>query len=320
MRRFVAILSFTRTHTASLTMPVVMIAALVAHYSITWVFLFAIFAYCFHATGFMQNNIFDYKWDVTDPYKTHFPQMKGQINMYRAFLIDTAGIGLTFIYGMYLTDWGLPQFVFLTMSLLAGTLYNLYNKQSRLGPVLISLCYSMLIPFVMFGHDVTQLMVVYTAFAFLSLYFQIGVSGYIKDIEVNQYNTMENLGTRLIAGKIIFSTKAWAYSMALRTSVAMTGEVALLYMKLYMIPVWVYVILQITTLYFTAVMLRNSSWIRNRYLKLMSAIEVMNYLSIAVLFYPLYGLYWTLLLVAFPVAWFMAFNRIFYGTTIAPNV
>ena len=321
MHRFVEILSFTRIHTASLTVSVVVIAALLSSYSITYVALFAVFALLFHMFGFSINNIMDYRYDLTDPYKRHFPSISGSINMGHAMVASMIGTVLSYIYGAWLVGFAILPVIFLSVALIAGIVYNFINKVSAFGPFLISLSFASLIPYVMLSlHGTQNIIVFYAAFAFLTLYYQIGVSGYLKDIEVDQYNFMSRLGMKLIAGKITFTDDNRNYAFGLRVAILTVGLVVAGLIGFNLITATVFVAIQLVVIGRSIHMLKNNAWIRTNYLKQMSMIEILNYFSLAILFAPMYGMWWMAFLVVFPILWFMAFNKMFFGTLSAPRV
>jgi len=321
MKRFITILSFTRIHTASLTMPVLMIAALLSDQSLLHVFIFAVYALFFHMFGFSLNNIMDYRYDMTDPYKKHFPQVAGEINMRHALYADIAGIILTFLLGAWIVSFSELPVIFLLIAFTAGVLYNAVNKISIAGPPLISLSFSMLIPYVMLeGSASIWVCVFYTLFAFITMMYQIGVSGYVKDAEVQQYNLMAKLGMHLIAKQIIFTTANRIYAWILRMGVYISGLLLLIAVHFSIPDLLLYTLFQAMVMYSSRDMLKNNAWQRPWFLKAMSGIEILNYISLVFLLTTAYGIYWAAFLIAFPMVWFIAMNHAFYGTTMAPNV
>lgn len=312
-------LAFSRIHTASLTIPVLIISALLSGYSYPYIIGFAVFALLFHGVGFALNNIADYDYDVQDPYKKHFPLITGKINYRNATMSDTIGLIIVAVYGMVLSH-GVVSVVLLSLAIIFGIVYNFRNKTSKYAQIYISLSFSLLIPYVMFGRDDTIVMILYTVFAFFTMMYQIGVSGYIKDVEVPQYNMMSAMGMKLIGGQIMFSQKNRTYAAILRIIVIISGAVVIYFGKnaiVYLIP---FAMVQILTVIHGNKLVTTQRWIRNVMLKRMSMVEILNYMSIAVGLGAYYGPWWVIFLIVFPMVWFVSFNRIFYGTSMFPRV
>lgn len=329
MANFRDILSFSRIHTASLTMPVLIIAAVVAGYNVFYVMLFAVFAFTFHFTGFSMNNLADYEHDKRDPYKQHFPLVSGKINYSNAMMVNVITIMASYAYGIMLVHTSLVPVMFVSIGFFTGVAYNFTNKRSKAGPVLISFSFSMLIPFVMLsgGHHNYIITGLYTAFAFMTMMYQISISGYIKDVETPQYNMMQKMGMRLIGGQIMFSDANRTYAMGLRIVTFFMGMAIVLFARPHFITeatmfgyVLLYVMIQVVVFDLSSRMLRNQRWMRDRFLKSMSMIEILNYFSIAILFGLLYGILWVLFLLIFPIVWYVLFNRIMFGTRLFPRV
>lgn len=319
--RLVTIVSFTRIHTACLTMSVLIIAALLSGQSTWHVFLFAVFALFFHMFGFALNNLTDYRYDLKDPYKQHFPLISGRINYRHAVYADIAGILLAYVLGAWIVALEPIPMAMMSVAFLAGILYNLKNKTSAFGPVLISTSFALLIPYVMFSGSINiTLMVLYFVFAFLTMYAQISVAGFIKDIEVDQYNMMSGMGMHLLASQIIFSRANRIYAWGLRTGVLVSGLLIWFTIPVNPVSMVLFVLLQLITLVLGNGMVRNNAWLRPWFLKRMSMVEVVNYLSLVFLFAPVYGVYWAIFLFVYPILWFMGMNYLFFGQATSPKV
>lgn len=318
---------FSRIHTASLTIPVVLIAAVVSGWNYLYIALFAAFALLFHMTGFAMNNLADYEYDKLDPYKKHFPLVSGRINYSNAMMVDIILFAVTYGFAILLVGGRIIPVIFASVAFFTGVGYNFLNKRSKYGPTLISLSFSMLIPYVMLGDGYSHYIVIllYTAFAYLTMMYQISVSGYIKDIETPQYNMLSKMGMRLLAGQIIFGMSVVIYSAALRYAIVVTGLILVGFIThtstvVVIAYMTVYAIFQISTIILSGRMIRNQKWVRDRFLKRMSLIEIMNYFSIAILFGIIYGAYWVIFLIIFPIVWFIVFNRFMFHSTMFPRV
>mgnify|MGYP001626355588 CR=1 FL=1 len=322
-------LIFSRIHTASLTIPVVMISYLIYGRDLWTLFLLSVFALLFHAFGFMWNNIFDYKYDKIDKYKQHFPLISGEINIKHAIYIASIGTVLTYLFGTYITYHHLVSFIFMNMAILFGFLYNIYNKKMSSSSLYISMSFASLIPMSMYLNDGVSTIVSTMMFfiAFLTMMYQISVSGNIKDMEVPQANLMKKLGVRLFANNIVFSNKAIAYSTVLRIMVfeLIISLFYILSMKITSVVILTAMLsipslLFIITMIYHIKMINHARWDRDAYLSYMSKIEIFNYLTFATIIIPVLSIYAYLFFVLFPILWFAIFNRIMWGTVSFPKV
>jgi len=75
-------LKLIRIHTSSLTQRCVLLAAILAgERRIPILIAYALWVILFHAVGFVDNNIEDYKHDRKDPAKKHFPLVTGEASL-----------------------------------------------------------------------------------------------------------------------------------------------------------------------------------------------------------------------------------------------
>jgi len=316
-------ITFFRIHTASLTIPVVWIAYIVSTHAFNWVeFLFiGIFALLFHAFGFAWNNLLDYKWDKEDRFKQHFPLVSGDIKYTNARNMTVVATVLSAVFGVFVASFSVVPLIMMTAAIGAGFGYNILNKTNKYAMVLISLSFSFL---AMYGYTIGnggwQLAVMIFLFAFFTMMYQISVSGNIKDAEINQANILKVMGLKLIAGNIIIGKRVFWYSTALRLTVIATGIAMLIFLHEGIIVYVIAAVMMAWTLLESNAMLRHNEWVRDWFLKRMSRIEIVNYLTFAFLFLGVYGLIWTTFFVVFPIAWFVVFNRIMWGSSLFPRV
>jgi len=322
------VISFSRIHTASLTISIAIIAAVISHFDMEYIILFALFALIFHGAGFALNNLCDYKYDKGDPYKKDFPLVSGKINFDNAMMSDIILLMMSYAFGIFIVKYNIISTIFLSIAFSAGIAYNYLNKRSRSGPYLISISFSFLIPYIMLDNYTNYpIIILYTLIAFFTMMYQISVSGFIKDIETPQYNMMSKMGMKLIGGQIVFSKKIIYYAASLRYVVFVLGMLLFIFitynmhfMYIQIVYIGIYVLLQGIVAVLSSKMVRNQRWMHNIYLKKMSMIEMFNYLSLVFIFIPLYGIFYAIFLIIFPVVWFIIFNKIIFNTTIYPQV
>jgi len=312
-------LQLVRIHTASLTIPTVVIGYLLATNtpSPLYIFLISIYALLFHAFGFLWNNIFDYQYDKNDPYKRHFPLVNGQISYKRAKYIAITGTSASFVYGLFLFNNNILAITTFILAIFFGFLYNLLNKKFKHAIVYISLSFVMLVmsPYLNF-HVLDYKILIYGSFAFATMVFQNGISGFIKDMRVGQINTLTYLGTRLEGDKLIVSNYTDIYAYIIRLVIVMLGIA--LANNIY--TMFLFIVVQAIVILLSFKLLQSGVFNRDYRVRLMAIIEIMNYYSLAIIMIGYTSIIWDTFLFAFPILYYILMNKITWGTIIKPAV
>jgi len=313
-----------RIHTASLTMPLALIGYVYGGGS-DWVkgLLWLVFGLIFHYSGFLQNNVHDYMYDLKDPHKQHFPLVRGTIKLKHAFIVAYTGIigvsVIPFILG------GIPSLsVYIFGTLIPGTIYNLFSKKTLLKPIPISICFPT-IPLASYlsASPVIDIKIIVLVLTFVAtMLYQIGYSGELKDIDRAEKNILRSIG----------STKWVAvYAIAIKTSNILIAAY-LLYLNLDGLSITNMVIIGmfvITTVAIAELLYQQTydyikwtkhSWDRNQALKNMSFMEIFSYILIIVASANVLGILYAPLWIILPILWFITFNRVIFGTKLFPKV
>ncbi len=319
MNNMRAYLQLFRIHTASLTIPAVVIGYLLATHtpSPLYIFLISIYALLFHAFGFLWNNIFDYPYDKEDVYKQHFPLVSGAVNYTQAKKIAISGTIVSFIYGFYLFHNNLITILFLILSIFFGFMYNIFNKKYMHSVIYISLSFMFLsiTPFTNF-HTINHTILIYALFGFLTMVFQNGISGFIKDMHVNQINTLTYMGTYINNDELHVSSLTMFYAYVIRFSIMLSG----ILLCTTSATLSMFGAIQTMIIVLTFKLLQEGKYNRDHRLKLMSLIEVLNYYSLAIIMIDYTTVYWVAFLLLFPITYFVIMNKITWGTMIHPKV
>jgi len=312
-------LQLFRIHTASLTIPAVVIGYLLAtnNPSPLYIFLISIYALLFHGFGFLWNNIFDLPYDKEDPYKKHFPLVNGSISFEKTKKIAIFGTASTFIYGLLLFNNNIIAIIFFILAILFGFLYNIFNKKYMHAIVYISLSFTFLSlsPFVNF-HSLNHVAFGYGTFTFITMVFQNGISGFIKDMKVNQKNTLMHLGTYLENDYLHIGAITLLYAYVIRFLILVVG----ILLSKTLLTFLLFAVVQLFVIMLTFMMLKEGNFNRDHRVKLMSLIEVLNYYSLAIIMIDYTTWVWVLFLFIFPIIYFVIMNKILWGTTIYPKV
>ena len=179
-------LRLIRIHTASLTQPVVLLGLVLADVRIGWRWIpYVLFALIYHSGGFLQNNILDFRHDKLDPAKVHFPLISGEFSQGKAKGLFTCLTILTLLLGLGLSQGRWLSILFLVSLMGSGWLYNYRCKRDVLSPVYLAAAFVSLplYSYFAYAHRLPPLVIWTLSYMAFLMLFQIGVEGYMKDIQ-----------------------------------------------------------------------------------------------------------------------------------------
>jgi 4-hydroxybenzoate polyprenyltransferase len=320
-------LKLFRIHTAALTMAIVMLGYALAAESINIkdLFLFALFGLLFHAIGFLDNNICDYKYDLKDPSKKHFPLITGTICLEKARAIRLLGLILIIAMGLYLSRQNLVAMVVLVFAIVNGLIYNRICKKSLLAPIPITLCFAPLVlySYLCVSKTLNNLIIIVFLFAVLQLLYQIAYSGYYKDLN-DPVNLLRKLGMQIKYNLIIPSVKTACFAIVLKALNVLIGIyiwlLKLQYISLVpLLLVITFLMLQVAKQ--TSVIEYNQQVVTG----LCAKVEILTYFLLVFALAGKLGLAATTFFVVFPLAWYVVLNYLTWydenwRSIIAPRV
>lgn len=314
-------LKFSRIHTAAATISSILLGYYLGGGQVLSVgtVIFMAFGLLFHWAGFADNNLQDFKFDIADPMKEHFP-LGRTIDRKKAEKL----VGLLFLVGIMFAaglSWGdyFPFFIFLT-SLGFGLLYNRVNKTSLWAGVFIGLCFSLLplFSFYLTARYVDELIVWVSIYAFAQVWFQNAISGSLKDLASNEYNPLRALGAKVEDGLLHMPDRAKWFSL----STKFLGFIPLL-MASFLVGFgfWTYSGLVLFALaWLLSVDMVGETYFNNMKLKkAMAIIEILTVYAVVLACYPVIGLA-SFFIIGFSITYFVVMNRLTWGTVITPNV
>jgi 4-hydroxybenzoate polyprenyltransferase len=315
-----------RIHTSCLTQAGLVIGLLLAgETNLLKYVLFMLFGVIFHAVGFTANNYFDYKYDRTDESKAHFPLVTGEISLLDTKRFIIAGTVLGTLLGIYLSNLRILSIAFLVGATSFGFLYNYSNKfMPYCGPLWITISFTCLPLFSYFSvTDAWSLSILFvTEYTLVLMFYQIAVEGNLKDINVNQANILIALGTKVENGVIRHS---------LSSKVFMAKLVALKFIIMFIfiwftIDMWniiqacIFSLLMVILLSESYELGKDQTYDNTTIVRNCALTEIFTYLLLATCLEFIMGWAWYVFLLVYPVAWFIVWNRITWGTTIRPRV
>jgi 4-hydroxybenzoate polyprenyltransferase len=339
-----------RPHTASLTIPATLLGAAAAGATEPALYaLLGVWALLFHYFGFVHNNLADLPHDRADPSKAHFPLVSGTIAERTAKRFWLAGTLLVLALGLVITaHTRTGQAALATASLVAavgfGAAYNELSKRSRAGPLLIAVSFAALPGFAFFaalgpgacapggcgaGLRLAVVSSYVILYSFLLMLHDIGYAGYLKDLAPDPVNWLRALGARADArGEGVYAyqfprgVQAWAWASRL-----LCPALAFAYVLRYdpaPLTVGLTALFTVLLLVVFARLSKPGEFPRQRKLALMGASEAIAYFievaSLAGLLAALFGPWSVAAFLLLPLVWFVAMNRLLWGTNVGPRV
>ena len=278
----------------------------------------AIFGLIFHGIGFLQNNIFDLAVDKKDPNKQHFPLVRGDINVYHANLVQQIGLVVIALLGIALMNGNIVAWIIMLAAMGAGTLYNKVSKTSLTSTFWICLTFSplFLFSYLSTGGEMDQTAWLIFFFINLQIAFQIGYSGYLKEIgSLEQINLLRKMGARVKDG--IFEPK---YTLIFG-SLLRGATIILLVLIASELIEWILVLsFFAVSQVFVFMIMKRRKWERDKDLIRMSLVEALTYFTLPVAIGSIIGWDAVAFLIIFPLIWFVMWNRLIWGTKFTPKV
>ena len=269
-----------------------------------------------HWTCFGHNVVMDYWWDLEDPSKSHHPLTAGRIRLEDAVNVVNGLLGVCLLIGL-LFAWGNWWSLFwFAMFIAGGFLYNNWlSKTTVWGWVPITVCYTSLSIYAMGLAGGFNLL--YALYIMFTIWFQIGWSGYLKEIEVSkQANLLRRLGAGVEDGWFRASKIAKLFGAVVKLGNFCLGVVMLYYVDFWRQVIGAFLLVAMWAMLDLCV-LRNRKWDRLKELKNMSLMEIVTIYLGMFLVMPLAE---ALVLAGFGLAWFTLMNKYLWRTKLIPRV
>ena len=327
-------LQLTRAHTVPLeAIPAGVGAALAVGGVLNWSVLAWILAgMMYHLAGYGMNSVTDWEggYDKNDPHKQHHPLNTGELTLEKAKLTIKVLFAVTAVYVAVISASEPIAWVVCATGVGFGVAYNKVGKRTVFKPVLISIAHTSLFvaAYVSSGGSSQILLASTTIFVFVWVMFQIAISGEIKDLlvmdeynllregallriieigddkDVKPSNTMRFLVMALTMTKVFLATLIF---MALGGGLYSEGAAILVAVS------------AITTIY-SMKLIEPGPYNRKERVRLMSVVEMTTLGMFVFSTVPELGVWWASQLFTLSIGWVMLFNRIQWGSTIAPDV
>lgn len=319
-------LQLTRAHTAPLEVIPAVIGASVATGSF-WemnTLLWGVYGLLYHLAGYGMNSYTDWVkgHDKEDENKSHHPLNTGAMTPRKANITVFILLILTVLYAIIIIDLTV-SFIVISIGVLFGFLYNFYGKTTVLKFIFISIAHSTVfaVPYIDSGGDVYSATFLFgMLYMFLWIMFQISVSGEIKDIEQDEQNLLQELGSYVSSSSLYTSVSSMVYAITLKVA---SFAVLILFMFSIQSQVAEHIMvgaIGITSIYITSRLLKQGKYNRRGRVRDMSLIEMTMVFGLITATVSIIGTGAGLALAIGSTVWVLMFNKIEWNTVIGPEV
>lgn len=315
-------LTFLRVHTSNITQVGAMLGPLLAGVrNVPLLILYAVWAFCYHAWGFSDNNIEDYEYDKTDPAKQHFALIKGVIPLSKAKLLNyflflpMLGIGLFLGYSSP------ASLAFLLLSITAGILYNRTCKKSLLAPIYVTLAFTSIPLFTFFSvakdwNMPIIFVAIYTVFLML---FQIAFEGYLKDLQSDPVNLLRRMGAYVKDGKLHLAGQNILWLLVKFANM----YVGIVYFFIILLPnqiAFIFYLLLCIGMAVVYSLLIQEDYDNKKVTSNAARMEILTFFALIIMLQNVLGWETVTILLVYPILWFICLNYLTWRTFMRPRV
>jgi len=325
-------LQLTRAHTVVLEGP---IAVLGAALSLGTLFdyrvgLWIVFGVMYHLIGYGMNSYVDWDkgFDKEDERKQHHPLNTGSIEPDKAKKVIGVSFVLLFVYLFALTYHDLIALGMSVLMVISGVAYNYFGKYTIMKSIPISIAHTLVffIPYTLYSDSVGMFGLYVTLAYFVHHFYQIAISGDIKDLDQDEASLIQYLGAKVEDGPVSsvkrFSTSPTILIFAYGTSVV---EIGLTFVGEYSITpdtasIFVTLVFAGLTFYDTDNMLQSGAFLRESRLKYISRREFFGYTMIHSLSIQILGIKQFGLIVLCMLIYLGLVSKFIWGNWLVPDV
>jgi len=315
-------LTFLRIHTSNITQVGAMLGALLGGVrDVPLLVLYAVWGFCYHAWGFSDNNIEDYEYDKTDPAKQHFALIKGAIPLSKAklvnylFFLPMLGIGLFLGYS------NPASIAFLFVTITAGMLYNRACKKSLLATIYITLAFVSGPLFTYFSVTKDWNFPIITLAIYLGfvMFFQIAFEGYLKDLQSDPVNLLRKMGAHVKDGKLHLG-KQKAFWIIVKFANLLVGIVYFWIIGIHDQTAFILYLLLGIGMAVVYDLLVKENFDNKKVTSNAARMEILTFFAMIIMFQNVLGWITVVILLVYPILWFICLNKVTWGTFLRPRV
>jgi hypothetical protein len=320
-----------RAQTAAAVFMLVMIPYLVAGGKLfTWnTLILALWSILAHHMAFGHNTVMDtlMGWDIMDENKLHHPLVANIIKKETALKVITIGIVLTTLIAIFLVSYSngnqFYSMAFLCLFLVGGMIYNSgISKVSVWDFIPISMCFTSLSLYSYFlvAKQFNELVILIAIYIILLQWFEIGVEGEIKEIELeNEINLLTKLGTKF-DGNVFFMGKSIIYPWALKLAGLAVGAYIVYKYTFELTTIVLFSIFAFLAAYFCYELTKHRIWDREKAIRDMALEEIITIYLLPLILIPIIGIQEVLIILLLALLYFVGMNSLLWKTRFAPKV
>lgn len=322
---------FTRAHTAVLEAPLPVVAYVLATGNLftvdvlPWLGL----GMLYHYVGYGMNSWTDWRngYDKDDPEKQHHPLNTGEITGEQAKTFTIAGLLAVFVYSLVLGRLSLVSVGFVVTILFTGSLYNLFGKSITIKALPISISHTavFVFPYLQLSSSLDFGFLFLATAYFLHHYFQIGISGDVKDVCEDEANLITALGGKVEYTKFNEPLFRPGETVQVVSYVLCTAQISLTIIALMFIGESVAAFILVSALsmlmaYEVDKVIQPGAYHRESRVVHMSRKELFGYLMMNSAVYPVVGLEGVAIIFISMLGYLLAVSKFTWGNWIKPEV
>lgn len=340
MGELTSYLRLGRAQTAPLETVPAVVAVILAGGSYTAMLLWGLYGALYHFAGYSMNSYSDWRngYDKSDPNKQHHPLNNGELSPLEA---KTATVTLFIIAILYATVLclyylSIGGLIVVYSGVLAGVAYNELGKKTLAKPLLISLAHGtvFLAPYVAVMGGVDWVGWLGFVAVFVWVFYQIAISGEIKDLDTDEENILLHFGAKYnewwnhsnsvmseaVDRQIYMTLQLRIFGASIRT--VYTFLLFFGAILLGISPFWSTVIglIGVSTVVLNTRLTQSGPYERGRRLRTMSLIEIGSFSMFAMLTLSVAPAIVPVLLISLSAVYLLVCNKVLWGTLIAPEV
>jgi 4-hydroxybenzoate polyprenyltransferase len=320
-----------RAQTAAAVFMIVLVPYLAAggDFFSWYTLILALWSILIHHLSFGHNTVMDtlMGWDKKDKHKSHHPLISDDIRKETALKVISIGIFISTLIGIYLVFISpgnqFYSMTFFILFMVGGMIYNSgISKVSRWDIIPISISFTSLSIFSYFlvAKEFDLLIVLIALYIIFLQWFEIGVEGEIKEIEIkDEVNMIRILGTKC-DGDTFDMGISIIYPWAIKLSgLAIAGYIIYLY-TYELLTISFYAIFGFLALYFCYELTKKRKWNRKKSVRNMALEEVITIFLLPIILIPIIGSLEVFFILIVSISYFTGMNTFLWGTKFAPRV
>jgi 4-hydroxybenzoate polyprenyltransferase len=291
--------------------------------------ILALWSILAHHMAFGHNTVMDtlMGWDIMDQNKLHHPLVANFIKKETALKVISIGIFFSTLIAIFLVGYSdgnrFYAMAFLSLFLIGGMIYNSgISKISIWDVVPISICFTSLSLFSYFlvAKEFNELIILIALYIILLQWFEIGVEGEIKEIELkNEINLLTKLGTKF-DGNSFDMGKSIIYPWGLKLAGLTVGGYIVYKYTYEITTIVLFALFAFLAIYFCYQLTKKRIWSRKKALRDMALEEIVTIFLLPVILIPIIGVSEVMIILAFAIMYFIGMNSLLWKTRFAPRV